>query len=164
VIEAEVDKGDAGVAEVKFQGGVKDGIRGIRFPAPKPQAAPPAERAVRITANDKAKNVHKVGDIQALYVMPDETLRLLPALTFSKTYKVELGQLKRLQVRRVPMKEGAECVVTQQNGEEATLTLLRAIPLDGKQAALDGLIGRVKVGYQLFPINTVADMQAEEKK
>jgi hypothetical protein len=158
VIDAEIDKGDAGVAAVKFQAGTKDGIRGIRFPTPKPAGALPTERAAKITATDKAKNVHSLVDVHALYASDDQLL-LLPTVTFSKTYKMDLAQMKRMQVRRAPPKEGPECVVTQQNGEEATLTLLRSIPIDGKQASFEGIIGRVKVGYQLFPINTIAEMQ-----
>src|SRR5579884_2721031 len=54
VIEAEVDKGDLGVAELKFLGGVPKGVKGIRFPAPKPAAAAPAGRVAVITIADKA--------------------------------------------------------------------------------------------------------------
>ena len=42
-VEAEVDKGELGVAAVKFQGGIKGGIKAIRFPSPK--AAPPSPAA-----------------------------------------------------------------------------------------------------------------------
>src|SRR5271157_1719659 len=41
-IEAEVDKGDMGIAELKFQGGVPKGIHALSFPVPRAPAAMPA--------------------------------------------------------------------------------------------------------------------------
>ncbi|MGH7226594.1 MAG: hypothetical protein ACRELF_25545, partial [Gemmataceae bacterium] len=62
VIEAEVDKGDLGIAEIKYLGGVPRGIRGVRFPAPK--AAPPlpqGRRVLVVSADGKSKtSQHKV--------------------------------------------------------------------------------------------------------
>ncbi|MBL8795996.1 MAG: hypothetical protein JNM56_18995, partial [Planctomycetia bacterium] len=76
-IEAEVDKGDLGIAEVKFLGGVAKGVRSLAFPMAK--AAPaPTGRLATVTVNDKEKHTQKVHDLQALYRLPDGTEKLLP--------------------------------------------------------------------------------------
>ncbi len=162
-IEAEVDKGDMGIAELRFLAGVpKNGIRGLRFPAAK---APPERkgRPAQVTDTDKKeKAVHKVTDLQALYRLPDGTERLLPILMFKKTLKVDLGKVKKLALAEGGTLESPEWVVTFKDGEEQTLSLLRTIPLEDKQAALEGLLGRVPAGYVLFPTHTVSVIEFEE--
>ena len=57
--------------------------------------------------------------------------------------------------------------VTLKDGGDETLTLLETMPHEGKQARLLGLVGRVPVGYKLFPATAIAeitfDADAEEK-
>src|SRR5438132_754240 len=67
-IEAEVDKGEIGIASVKFLGGIKTGMKGVRFPSPKAAEAPKG-RTAQITINDgKDKKTEKVFEAQALYL------------------------------------------------------------------------------------------------
>jgi hypothetical protein len=166
VIEAEVDKGDMGLAEVKFLGGTKKpgAIKGVRFPTPKAAAAAPATRAGKITAADKEKTVHKVSDLHVLYDQAEGKLQVLPTLTFKKTLKVDLGKVKKMKVRGGNAKEGPECDVSFANGEEQTLTVLRDPQIDGKKALLEGLIARSKAGYLVFPLGTVAELQVDDAK
>lgn len=166
VIEAEVDKGDMGVAEVKLVGGLKKAgaIKGVRFPPPKAPAAAPTTRAAKITASDKDKTVHKVTDLQVLYEQAEGKLQVLPSLAFKKTLKVDLGKVKKMKVRGANTKEGAECDVTFASGEETTLTVLRDPAIDGKRSLLEGLLGQSKAGYLVFPLGTVAELQMDEAK
>lgn len=160
-IEAEVDKGDLGVAAVKFLGGVPKGIRGVRFPAPKPVAVAPAGRPAAVTVAGKEKGVvQKAVDLQPLYKLADGSERLLPTLMFKKTLKLDVGKIQMLRAA-----EGEEeWEVKLKDGEEQTLTLLRTVPLDGKTATLEGFVGRVPAGYKLFPTHTVAEIQFDEGK
>jgi hypothetical protein len=156
-IEAEADLGDLGVAAVKFQGGVaKGGIRAIRFPAPKAPAAPVKGRPAEVTAaNDKAKTMHKVTDLEPLYLL-SEGQRRIPMLLFKKTVKVGIDKIKKLSVVEVAPKggDGMELEVTLKDGKSHTLTLRdRTSPLDGKAGLLMGFVGRVPAGYKFFPAN-----------
>jgi hypothetical protein len=165
VIEAEVDKGDMGIAEIKFQGGTKDkGIRAVRFATPHAGDKAPAGRSARITARDKEKNVHTVTDLQAIYHMSDGSYQLQPYLTFKKTLKVDLAKLKRLKVHPAAAKDGPECELSFKDGEEQTLTLLRDPTFDTKKAIVEGLVGRVPAGYKIFPLHTIAELVLDEKK
>ena len=84
-IEAEVDKGEAGIAEVKYQGGTAKGVRAIRFPTPKPLPEVKGRPAF-VTVEDKGKtHTDPVNDLQPLYRLDDGSERLLPALMFKKT-------------------------------------------------------------------------------
>lgn len=164
-IEAEVDKGDMGVAEIKFLAGVPKGIKALRFPPPKVAEAPMGRSAV-LTASDKEKTVHTAVDVQVLYHLTDGTLQVLPMLMFKKTLKVDLAKVKKLHFHSGNAKEGPETDVAFTDGEEQTVTLLRAIILHDKAAALEGLLARVPVGYKLFPIHTLLDVHfgdAEKK-
>lgn len=161
-IEAEVDKGDMGVAAVKFlAGAAKGGIKGIRFPPPKAAEATPGPSAL-LTANDKEKHIHKAGEVQALYHMPDGSLRLSGTLMFKKTLKVDLAKVKKIHFHPSNKDGTAEADVSLKDGEEHTLTLLRSVTLDDKPATLEGLLGRVPVGYKLFPIHTLLDIRFDE--
>ena len=86
----------------------------------------------------KEKTVHKVTDLQALYRLPDGTERLLPLLMFKKTLKVDMTKVKKLSAGEAGTLQAPEWVVTFKDGEEQTLSLLRTIPLDDKQAFLEG--------------------------
>src|SRR5262249_8232628 len=145
VIEAEVDKGELGVAEVKYLGGYPRGIRGVRFPVPK--AAPPVpegRRALVVSDEGEKKTTHKIVDLLPLYRLADGSEKLLPMLAFKKTLKVDVDKIKK-----VAAVSGAWQVTLKDGGDE-TLTLLETVPYEGKQARLLGFVGRVPVGYKLF--------------
>jgi hypothetical protein len=51
------------------------------------------------------------------------------------------------------------------DGTKHTLTLLTKVELAGtKMATLTGLLGRVPVGYKLFPAHTIAELRLEREK
>ena len=163
-VEAEVDKGDLGIAEVKFLGGVPKGIRSIRFPAPKPLAAPGSGRAASVTTTDDKKTAHKVMDLQPLYKFADGE-RLVPTLMFKKTLKIDLAKITKLRAAAEGKDaDGSEFTVTLKDGDEDTFTLLKQATIDGKAAPLQGLVGRIAVGYKLFPPATIKEIQFEEAK
>jgi hypothetical protein len=166
-LEAEVDKGDLGVAEIKYSGGVPKGIRGIRFAPPKASPAAPGGRPVVVVSVDGERKVtHKVTDLQPLYEIGKGNERLYPTLFFKKTLKVDVARLKKI-VAPNPEAEEVAWQVTLKEGEDETLTLLTTPMIDGKPAVLKGLLGRVPAGYKLFPPQTVGEIQfdaAEESK
>lgn len=160
-IEAEVDKGDLGIAEIKYLGGYPRGIRGVRFPAPKAVPPVPEGRRILVVSDDgEKKTTHKVVDLMPLYRLPDGGEKLLPTLMFKKTLKLDVGKIKKIAV----MSENVWQLTLKDGGDE-TLTLLETIPYEGKQAQLLGLVGRVPVGYKLFPAAGIAEItfDAEEK-
>lgn len=164
-IEAEVDKGDLGIAEIKYQGGVAKGIRSVRFPDPKCTQAGQAGRTATVTANDpKQKGPHKVADLQALYRFADGSEQLAAVLLFKKTLKLEVGKLQKLRLAEGNDADGMAFAVTMKDGNEETFTLLKTVTLDGKPATLEGLLGRVPAGYKLFPLHTLAEVQFEDAK
>jgi hypothetical protein len=163
-IEAEVDKGDMGIAEVKFLGGVPKGIRSVTFPAPKAAPAGAAGRPATVTVADKQKIVQKAHDLQPLYRMPDGSEKLLPMIMFKKTLKVELAKVQKLHLVEGSKGEEVEWMVTFKDGEEQTLTLLKTITVDEKPAVLQGFLGRVPAGYKLFPAHTISAIVFDEAK
>jgi len=168
-IEAEVDKGDMGIAAVRFQGGVpKGGIKKIVFPSPK-KAAEAQGRPAVITDSEKKKGSHTVTDLQPLYRLDDGTEKLAPFLMFKKTLKLDVGKIQKIQAGAEKPKdkdkemEGTEWVVTMKDGEETTLNLLKTATFDDKPAILEGLLGRVPGGYRLFPAHTISEIQFDAK-
>jgi hypothetical protein len=159
-IEAEVDKGEAGVAEVKYQGGTAKGVRAIRFPAPK--AAPDVKgRPAFVTIEDEGKShTEQVGDLQPLYRLPDGGERLLPTLMFKKTLKLDVSKMTRLHAQGRG-EDGIECRVTTKDGEEQTYTLLKTATIDGKAATLEALVGAVRGGYKFYPAATFAELHLD---
>jgi hypothetical protein len=165
VIEAEVDKGELGIAEVKYLGGSPRGIRGVRFPMPK--ASPPipqGRRVLVVSADGKSKKTpHKTIDLQPLYRLPDGGEKLLPTLYFKKTLKLDVARIKKITSAGA---EDGTWLVSLKDGGEETLTLLETVPFEGKQARLLGFVGRVPAGYELFPVSAVAEItfDATEEK
>ena len=166
-LEAEVDKGDAGVATLTFQGGIlKGGIRAVTFLAPKVEATKPGRPAVVITQDDDVKKTHKVSDLMALYRLPSGGEKLLPTMMFKKTLKMDLAKVKTINVSSEKEADSVWQVV-QKDGEEASLTPLGTLPINGQTATLIGLVGKVPAGYKLFPIrrlHTIAFDTSEEPK
>lgn len=163
-IEAEVDMGKLGIAEVKFLGGGGEKpIRAVRFPAPKASAAVPAGRPAYITIVD-GKGVQKVSDLQPLYQFEDGSERLLSTVMFKKTLKLDVSQLQKLVAVEGRVPEGKEMDVSLKDGTSNTLTLLKNPTIDDKQATLIGFVGRVAGGYKLFPVHTFTEIQFDEMK
>jgi len=160
IIEAEVDKGDLGLAEVKFLGGVqKGGIKGIRWPAPKVDAAPAAGRPAVVTSADRTgKATHKVSDLQPLYRFGDGREQLSPLLFFKKTLKIDVAKIKTI-VPSAPDDEDKGWQVVMKDGNDENLSLLRKVTLDGKPAELIGLVAHVPAGYKLFALHTLAEIK-----
>ena len=153
-IDAEVDKGDLGVAEIRFLGGIAKGIRGVRFPSPKAPAEIKDARLAAVSYGDRKSNyVVNVSDLKALYRTADGEV-LSPLLFFKKTVKIDLSKIKKIAPNK---EEGTKnepvWQVTLKTGDEETLTLLTRVELDGKPAQLEALIARVPAGYKLFPID-----------
>lgn len=160
-IQAEVDKGELGVAEVKYRGGVKGGIKGLRFESPAPLKAPEGRTASVTILNQGEKVTTKVHDVHALYrvgLASQEKLSRL--LFFRKTIRIGLD---KLQMIKSADKTGKEWSMTLMNGDEETFTLLQPAKLDGQSAFLQGLLGRTKAGYKLYPLHTVAEVTFTEK-
>ena len=164
-IDAEVDKGDLGVAEVHYSGGIKTGIQGVRFPSPKP--VPPENKDARQAAvsysDHDNKYVGNFHDLQPLYRFGDEHEVVSPLLFFKKTVKIDLGKIKKI----VPNKDDSTAAgpiwnVTLKNGDVETFTLLLRAPLDGKEAQLDGFVAKVPAGYRIIPVNNASLLQEIE--
>jgi hypothetical protein len=167
-LEADAVLDGLGAATVKFQGGVDKGLHSITFPAPKPAAEVKGIASV-IVAADKEKTKHTAHDPQPLYLI-DGNYRVLPYLMFKKTVKLDMDKIAALQF--VPSQDkkkiSYDFEVTLKDGAKHTLTLLTKIDLDEKKSAtFEGLVGRVPVGYKLFPAHTIQEFQAamdDEKK
>jgi hypothetical protein len=165
-IAAEVDKGEAGIAELTFRGGVMRGnIKEVRFPTPKIQEEKPGRSAVVTTVDKDVKKSHKVSDLQSLYLLPSGREKMLPTLMFRKTLKIDVAKVKKI----VASNEDSDDIVWQvtQKDDDASLTLLESMPVEGGAARLLGLIGRVPARYKLFPlrrINAIDFDGGEEKK
>ena len=155
-----------GAATVKFQGGSNDGVHGVRFPNPK-TVAPVKGAATTITADDKEKTKHTAFDLQPIYLV-DGSYRTLPYVSFKKTVKVDLDKIVRLKF--IPSSDknviSHEFEVTLRDGNKHVLSMLTTIEVDKKKSmTFVGLVGRVPVGYKLFPPHTMLELQvAEEEK
>jgi hypothetical protein len=161
-LAAEVDKGDLGIAEVKYLGGVPKGLRAIRFPDAKAAAAAAEGRPATVSVAEKEKDAQKVSDLQPLYRLADGGERLLPTMFFRKTLKVDVAKVQKLHAVAGKEAPGTEWEVALKDGEE-TLTLITKPVLDGKPATVEGLLGRVPAGYKLFPVHTIAEVEFGEK-
>jgi hypothetical protein len=154
-LEAELDKGDAGVATLTYQGGVvKGGIRSVTFPAPKVEGGKAGRPAIVVSQDDDVKKTHKVSDLMALYRLPSGGEKLLPTLQFKKTLKLDFAKLETIAVSSDKDTESVWQVV-QKDGDESSLTPLGTLPIDGQTATLVGLVGKVPAGYKLFPLRRI---------
>lgn len=161
-LEADVDKGDAGVASLKFQGGAAGGAQAFRFPPPKVSAGKPGRPAVVQTVDQRYKRTDSVTDLQPLYRFGKEE-RLASVLMFKKTLKLDVAKIKKIAAAE---KEGKEVVwrVTQKDDDEAALTLLESATIDGKQGVLVGLVGRAPFGYRYFPLAEITAIDFDIKE
>lgn len=164
-LEAEIDKGDLGVAEVRYSGGGPKGIRGIRFPGTGAPAAGPAGRSATVTSIDgMTKSTHKVSDLMPLYRFDDGREKLVPTLFFRKTLKIDIGKVRRLAAGETD-KDDPAWQVQLKDGSDESFVLLTAPEIEGHKAHLEGLVGRVPAGYKLFPAATISEVvfEAAEK-
>jgi len=161
-IEAEVDKGDMGIAAVKFLAGSAKGIRGLTFPKPQAPANGASGRPAAITVLDKMKFTQKATDLVPLYRLPDGSERAVPTLLFKKTLKVDLAKVQKIQAVEAPAGTETEWTVTFKNGEEQTLTLLKTLTIDDKPATLEGFVGRTPFGYRIYPPHTIGAIVFDE--
>ena len=63
-IDAEADLGEFGVGQMKFQGGVKRGIKSLRFASPKPLEEAKG-RFAEVYGVGKTGDTHKAFDLEA---------------------------------------------------------------------------------------------------
>ncbi len=163
-LTAEVDKGEAGVAELTYQGGVPRGnIKEIRFPAPKVQPAKSGRAAVVTTLDKDVKTTHKVSELMPLYLLPSGREKTLPTLMFRKTLKIDVGKVKKITAGT----EDSDDIVwqvAQKDGEDASLTLLESLPVAGGSARLVGLVGRAPAGWKLFPVRRINAIEFDGEK
>lgn len=163
-VEGETDLAGLGKAIVKHHGGQPKGIAGLRFPAGKPVDAVPPARAAVIAAEEKDHPKHAVVGLEALYKVGTAT-RAADALWFKETVKIDLDKIVRLK-RVEPQEKKApsnEFEVTLKDGAKHSLILNDAPTIDGKQAKLVGLFGRVATGWKLFPPHAIAELSFEDK-
>lgn len=161
-LTAEVDKGEAGVASLTYQGGVPKGVKAIRFPAPKVEKEKEGRPAVVVTREEDARRAHKVTDLMPLYQLKNGSEKLLPTLMFHKTLKLDVAKVKSVAA-------GDDLVwqVVQKDGDDSSLTLLTSVTLEGGPATLVGLVGKTAAGYKLFPpkrVHQIAFDTTEEPK
>lgn len=166
-IEAEIDQGKSGIADVRFRGGpIKGGIRGIKFPNAKaPEQLANAGPAFAFSVPPEAKSktgpvVHQAIGVQSLYRTGNAEEKLLSYLMFKKTLKVELVDIGQLSIGTYNAKDHtAECELKQKDGMDLSVTLLASFPIDGKPATLLGFVGTVPAGYRLFPVHTITQFE-----
>jgi hypothetical protein len=156
-LEAEVDKGDLGIAEVRYSGGTGKGIRGVRFPRPKaPPAAPAGRAAAVVSIEGEKKTTHKVADLMPLYRFSDGSEKLLPTLAFRKTLKIDVAKVAKL----APGEGGEEGSwhVQLKDGSDETLILLPELEINGRKGRLEGFVGRHAAGFAFFPTSAISEV------
>jgi hypothetical protein len=154
-IEADVDRGELGVASLTYQGGTPKGIRGIRFPEPKVHADKPGRPAVVQTADRDVKKTHKVDGLMPLYVFKGGREKTAPTLMFKKTLRLDVAKIAKIHASGEDS-DDTVWQVTPKGGDEETLTLLPTATIDGLPGQLAGMVGKVPGGYKLFPLRRIA--------
>lgn len=163
-LDGELDAGTLSVGgPIKLQDGfLKAGIRRIQFPDAAPLAETSGANAtVVVRGKDSAK--HTVADLQPLYKV-GTTYRLIPALQFQKTINVDFKDIVRMTHLPPKGKKGGflDFEVEKKDGTKQGMTLLdKASFAEKETAVLVGLVGRVPVGYRLFPATVIAEMKRE---
>jgi hypothetical protein len=162
-LEAEADRGEKGVAAVKYLAGSTGGIKSVRFGAPRGLAAPTGRGAAVTVVDKKQKNVQPAVDLQALYRLASGSERLLPYLVFKKTYKVELGAIQKVTAAPGAKPDEPEWTIMGKDADGQTLTLLKTTMIDDQPATLLGLVGRVPAGFKLFPAHVISEIEFDAK-
>ena len=162
VIEAEVDKGDAGVVALKYRGGqLQGGIKSVKFAGAKPGTAPAGD-AMYVSIIEKGGKPEPVHQLQALYKFADGKEKLSSTLMFKVSYKVDLAQVTRLKLHEDAKTKTIECDIALKDGSEQSLTLLPTAKIDGQDAKLEGFLGVVAAGFKLFPAHCVDEISREK--
>jgi hypothetical protein len=162
-LEAEVDRGPAGVAAVKLTGGASaGGFQKATFPTGKVEALKMGRPAAITITHDKKKVVQQVSDLVPLYQLASGAEVTAPALLFKKSLKVDLGTVKKL-VNTSPGALETIFEVTMKEGEPESLTLLNHVKLDGKEATFVGLLGKVPGAWKVYPAHTITELEFDPK-
>ncbi len=170
-IEAEVDQGASGVADLRYKGGIfKGGFKSVKFPDVKPFEKQPEKGdlfSFVVVPEGKGTNptLQTVTNVKPLYRFADGSEKLVPHLIFKKTLKVDFANIKSIHVGEHNAKEKtAECEVTLKDGMQISVTLLGQIQVEGKNATFVGFLGECPAGYKLFPIHAIQEFQPGEIK
>ncbi len=157
-LEADVDKGAAGVASVVYQGGVvKGNLKGLRFAAAKADAV--AGRPATVESSDKgAMRTDKVFGLTPVYQMPSGRLQLDPTLLFKKTLRIDVAKVRKIKASKDDAEDIVWNVSLKGDDEESGFTLLTAGTIAGQDAKLHGLLARVPEGWRLFPIRRIVSV------
>jgi len=160
-LDGEIDAGALQVGgPVKLQDGfLRAGIKSIVFADAKPAPQAVGSKA-QVVTRGKEKTKHDVMDLQPVYKVGTR-YRLVPALTFQKTVKIDLNDLARLtHLPRKDKKGGLlDFNVEKRDGSKQGLTLLDKLTMGEKESAvLAGLVGRVSAGYRIFPATIIAEV------
>lgn len=162
-LDAEVEKGSAGVAVVKYRGGVpKTGFKSVTRADAKPLPANNPVRAAQWTVhlNDSRAKFPAVmaANLRPLYRFPDGTEKVLPYLPFQKSLKLPFADLTAMALQPQGKGQPPEVEVTTADGKKQTLSPLASIDEGGKKATLLGLLADVPGGYRLFPVHTIHEL------
>jgi hypothetical protein len=166
--------GEVGAAAIEIggsvrilEGSLRVGFKSLTFPdaAPTPALSGPA---ASVLVRGKEKTLHQVQDLVPLYRV-NGAYRVLPALFFQKTVKLELADIAKMTHLAPASKKGGalDFEVEKRDGMKQGLTLLDKSDLGEKETALlVGLVGRAPAGYRLFPAGIIQEVswRAEEKK
>jgi hypothetical protein len=170
-IEAEVDQGASGVADLRYRGGImKGGFKSVKFPDVKPFEKQPEKGElfsflVVPEGKGTTATVQSVTNVKPLYRFSDGTEKFIPYLIFKKTLKVDFANIQSIHVGDHNAKEKtAECEVTLKEGMPLSVTLLGQVQIEGKNATFVGFLGESPAGYRLFPIHTIQQYQPGEIK
>jgi hypothetical protein len=159
-IDAEIDKGDLGLAAVKFLGGDPKGVKSIKFPETNKDLkvlAGGRTAQLKSVADSKGSTTHRIGDFKPLYRFGDGTEVLSSTLYFKTTLKVDIAKITKI-AKAEGM--GADIIWHVTIGkDEDTLTLLKNPMIDGKQVLLTGFVGRVQAGYKFFPLHVIGEVE-----
>src|SRR5207247_1566209 len=135
----------------EFEGGIKSGVRNIRFPAPKPMAAPPKGRTATVKHANMKYPSYQVVNLEGLYAQGGEW-KTHSTLYFNDPSKSELADIGKMTQMR---SGGTNYEVLFTTGKKAFKVLLTE-PRKGADFPSDmemvGFVGRFSAGYRVFPI------------
>lgn len=173
-IEAEIDQGKTGIAEVKYKGGVlKGGIRSIQFPAAKAADKEPEGKEFFFSVPSEPTKkggpppptIHSIKNVKPLYKTPTGEEKPLTYLMFKKTLKVEFDTVTALKMGPRDGKDGSiECEVKLKDGTSLTVSLLTTFQEDGKSLTFLGFFGECPAGWKLIPPHCTTEMLDEKPR
>jgi hypothetical protein len=146
---------------MSFEGGVvTDGIRSLRFAAPKPVGPLPKGRTATVVNNNEKYPSYTVAGLEALYSSGGEW-KTHPTLYFNDPTKYNLDEIGKFTQMR---SGGNNYQVTLLTGKKSYRTLLTEPKGPDFPAGHQfvGFVGRFAAGYRVFPIVTVGDVVFED--